>query len=173
MSVSIGKALLERNAVNSRIQDIITRITNNATTTMNSSGDKAPTSENPLELFAELGILEKRHEQITGSIINANYNTIIRFEDNDCKIIDIIERIEAYNKRVKRIKDLITSIEAVTIKKGKSNSYNYGDNANSKETFISVMDVSNLRKMAEKVSSDKNKLQVALQEANWATQINI
>ena len=172
MSVSIGKALLERNAVNSRIQDIITRITNNATTTMNSSGDKAPTSENPLELFTELGILEKRHEQITSAIINANYNTIIRFEDNDCKIIDIIELIEAYNKKVKRIKDLITSIEAVTIKKGKSNSYNYGDNAN-KETFISVMDVSNLRKMAEKVSSDKNKLQVALQEANWATQINI
>jgi len=171
MSVSIGKALLERSAVSAKIQDILTRITNNATTMVDKDGKPVATAEDPLELFKELGILEKRHEHISSVIVNANYSTIIRFEDKDYKIIEIIERIDSYNKRIKRIKELITSIESGTITKSTGRrAYNYGE---TNDKVVSVMDVANLRKMTEKYSSDKNKMQVILQEANWSTQITI
>lgn len=170
MSVSIGKALLERSAVSAKIQDILTRITNNSTTTLDKDNNPIATGENPNELFKELGFLEQRHELISNAIINANYSTIIRFEDKDCKIIEIIERIEAYNKKIKRIKDLIASIESGTITNKSKRGYSYSE---TNDKTVSVMDVATLRKMTEKLSSDKNKMQVILQEANWSTQITI
>jgi hypothetical protein len=170
MSVSIGKALLERSAVSAKIQDIITRVTNNATTMADKDGMPVATAEDPKELFNELGILETRHEQISSAIINANYNTTIRYEDKDCKIIDIIEKIEALSKRIKRIKDLIASIESGTITKPTKRGYSYGE---TNDKVVSVIDVANLRKMNEKLSHNKNKLQVVLQEANWSSQITI
>lgn len=169
MSVSIGKALLERSAVNAKITDILARIGNNATTTLNTFGEKVPTAEDPNELFAELGILEKRHAHISNAIINANYSTILRIEDKDYKIIEIIESIEVCNKQIKRIKDLINNIETGTItKSSKRSAYSYSEN---NDKSVSLMDVSQLRKTIEKLSNHKNKMQVALQEANWSTQI--
>jgi len=170
MSVSIGKALLERSAVSAKIQDILTRITNNATTIVDKESKPVMSAEDPNELFKELGILERRHEHISNVIVNANYTTIIRYEDKDYKLIEIIERIDSCNKRIKRIKDLITSIESATITKTSKRGYSYIENI---DKIVTVMDVANLRKMTEKFSNDKNKMQVILQEANWSTHITI
>lgn len=60
-TVSIGKALLERSAVNAKITDILARINNNLTTTIKCDGTRDATSENPAELLSDLHILEARH----------------------------------------------------------------------------------------------------------------
>ena len=105
MSVSIGKALLERSAVNAKIQDIFSRISNNSIATKNENGDIIPSSENPEELFTILDALEKRYEQISNAILNANYNMVAVCDGVEYKIIEIIEKIEILNKKMKRIKE--------------------------------------------------------------------
>ena len=174
--VSIGKALLERSAVNAKITDILARINNNLTTTIKSDGTKDTTAENVDELLADLHILEARHLQITNAITIANYETRIRSGIQELRIIEIMERIEYLAKRIKRYKEIIEEAEKDTLKKSSrrrgGGDYSYSSSAENKEVFVSVLDIGGIRKEIEKIAHDKNALQVALQEANWITQIS-
>jgi hypothetical protein len=167
-SVSIGKALLERSAVNAKIKDIITRITNNSVTSLKSNGEKESTIENIETLIENLGHLEKRHEIISKALINANYSTIVKLENAEWRLIDVIEKIDNFTKKLKYLKELITHIETNTVKKSKT-LYDFN---NDEARNVSNIDITELRKKCEKISHDKNKWQVALQEANWSTQIS-
>ena len=168
-TVSIGKALLERSAVAAKIADITTRITNNSVAVINDKGERMATAEDPSELVRELNILEARHHLISTAIINANYNTVVKFENHSYRIIEVVEMIERCKKNIKRLKDLITHIESNILRKGKSSRYDYGE---SKETYISTFDLAELRKNIEKESQVKNRLQVLLQEANWGSPVS-
>lgn len=169
-TVSIGKALLERSAITAKISDITTRITNNSVAVVNEKGERIPTAEDPEALIRELNILEARHLRISTAIINANYNTIIKFDNQSYRIIEVVELIERCKKSIKKFKDLITHIENNTMRKGKSSRYDYG--SDSKETYISTFDVAELRKNIEKESHLKNRFQVLLQEANWGSPVS-
>ena len=173
-TVSIGKALLERSAVNAKITDIISRINNNLTTTLKSDGTKDATSENPQDLLSELHILEARHSKISNAITFANYETKIKCGNQELRIIEIIERIDYLGKRIKRYKDIIEEVEKDTLKKSsrRQGNFSYSSTAENKEVFVSILDLASIRKDIEKIAHDKNVLQVALQEANWSTQIN-
>ena len=171
-TVSIGKALLERSAVNAKITDILSRINNNLTTTIKSDGTQNTTAENAEELLVDLHILEARHMKITKAITIANYETKIRYGSQELRIIEIIERIEYQSKRIKRYKDIIEEAEKDTLKKSAKRRGDYSFSAENKEVFVSVLDIGGIRKEIEKLAHDKNALQVALQEANWSTQIS-
>ena len=174
-TVSIGKALLERSAVNAKITDIISRVNNNLTTTVRSDGTREATAENPEELLEQLRILEARHLNITNAITLANYETRIRYGSQELRIIEVMERIEYLNKRIKRYKDIIEEAEKETVKKSsrrRGGDYSYSASAENKEFFVSVLDIAGIRKEIEKLAHDRNALQVALQEANWSTQIS-
>jgi len=170
-TVSIGKALLERSAVNAKITDILARINNNLTTTIKEDGTKDATAENPEELLSDLHILEARHLKITNAITIANYETKIKISGQELRIIEVMEKIEYLAKRIKRYKDIIEEAEKDTLKKSsRRRDYSYSNSEN-KEVFVSVLDIAGIRKENEKLSHNKNVLQVALQEANWSTQI--
>jgi hypothetical protein len=173
-TVSIGKALLERSAVNAKITDVITRINNNLTTTVNADGDRDRTAENAEDLLSDLHILEARHLKISNAITIANYETKIRVSNQELRIIEIIERIDYLGKRIKRYKDIIEEAEKDTLKKSsrRRGDYYSSGGAENKENFVSVLDLAKIRKEIEKLAHDKNALQVALQEANWSTQIS-
>ena len=171
-TVSIGKALLERSAVNAKITDILARIKNNLTTTLKEDGTKDSTAENPRELLDELHILEARHLKITNAITIANYETRIQVGGQEFRIIEVIEKIEYLNKQIKRYKDIIEEAEKDTLKKSaRRRDYPYSSAGENKEHLVSVLDIAHIRKETEKISHSKNVLQVALQEANWSTQI--
>lgn len=170
-TVSIGKALLERSAVNAKITDILARLNNNLTTTIKEDGSKYATAENPVELLAELHILEDRHLKITNAITIANYETKIKIGGQELRIIEVMEKIEYLTKQIKRHKDIIEEAEKDTLKKSaRRREYSY-PNAEKNEIFVSVLDIASLRKDTESLSRNKNVLQVALQETNWITQI--
>jgi len=172
-TVSIGKALLERSAVNAKITDVITRINNNLTTTINADGVRDTTAENAEDLLSDLHILEARHLKISNAITVANYETKIRVGNQELRIIEIIERIDYLGKRIKRYKDIIEEAEKDTLKKSsRRRGEYYSSGAENKEIFVSVLDLVSIRKEIEKLAHDKNALQVALQEANWSTQIS-
>jgi hypothetical protein len=172
-TVSIGKALLERSAINAKITDIVSRINNNLTTTIKSDGARDTTAENAEELLSDLHILESRHMKITKAITIANYETKIRYGGQELRIIEIIERIEYLGKRIKRYKDIIEEAEKDTLKKSaKRRGDYYSSGAENNQVFVSVLDIGGIRKEIEKLAHDKNALQVALQEANWRTQIS-
>jgi len=166
MSVSIGKALLERSAINAKIADLVTRITNNAITEKTVTGETEQTVENSEELLNQVNILDDRHVLITHAIINANYETKVKYENIEYKLVEIIDLIEVNKRRMKRIKDLIATVETSTITKSR-NRYDTSD-----KKYISMLNISELRKKLEKLAQKTNALQVILQEANWATQIN-
>jgi hypothetical protein len=171
-TVSIGKALLERSAVNAKITDILSRINNNLTTTIKSDGTQNTTAENAEDLLSDLHILEARHLKISNAITIANYETKIRVGNQELRIIEIIERIDYLGKRIKRYKDIIEEAEKDTLKKSAKRRGDYSFGAENKEVFVSVLDIGGIRKEIEKLAHDKNALQVALQEANWSTQIS-
>jgi hypothetical protein len=174
-TVSIGKALLERSAVNAKITDILVRINNNLTTTIKSDGIQDATAENAEELLSDLHILEARHLKITNAITIANYETKIRYGSQELRIIEIMERIEYLAKRIKRYKEIIEEAEKDTLKKSsrrRGGDYSFSSGAENREVFVSVLDIGGIRKEIEKLAHDKNALQVALQEANWSTQIS-
>ena len=173
-TVSIGKALLERSAVNAKITDILSRINNNLTTTIKSDGTQDITAENPEELLADLHILEARHLKITNAITIANYETKIRCGNQELRIIEVMEKIEYLTKRIKRYKDIVEEAEKDTLKKSsrRRGDYSYSSSSENKEVFVSVLDIAGIRKEIEKLAHDKNAFQVALQEANWSTQIS-
>lgn len=175
-TVSIGKALLERSAVNAKITDILARINNNLTTTINNAGSRDTTAENAEELLSDLHILEDRHLKITNAITIANYETRIRSGIQELRIIEIIERIDYLAKRIKRYKGIIEEAEKDTLKKSSrrkgGGDYSYLSSSENKEVFVSVLDIGSIRKEIEKIAHEKNALQVALQEANWITQIS-
>jgi len=166
MSVSIGKALLERSAINAKIADLVTRITNNAITEKTVTGETEQTVENSEELLNQVNILDDRHVLITHAIINANYETKVKYENIEYKLVEIIDLIEVNKRRMKRIKDLIATVETSTITT-RRNRYDTTD-----KKYISTLDIAELRKTNEKLAQKNNALQVILQEANWATQIN-
>jgi len=165
-TISIGKALLERSAVNAKITDIVSRI--------NINGSKDITAENPHVLLEELHILEERHLKITNAITVANYKTLIKHGDCELRIIEVMEKIEYLTKKIKRYKDIIEETEKDTLKKSSRRraDYSYTAGADNKDVFVSVLDIADIRKEIEKLSRDKNALQVALQEANWVTKIS-
>lgn len=165
MSVSIGKALLERSAINAKIADLVTRVTNNAITEKTVTGESEVTLENSSELLNQVNILDERHVLITRAIINANYNTIVNYDNKEYKLVEIIDLIEVYKRRMKRIKDLIATVETSTIN-SRRNRYDTTD-----KKYISTLDISELRKTLEKMAQKNSALQIILQEANWATQI--
>jgi len=166
MSVSIGKALLERSAINAKIADLVTRITNNAITEKTVTGETEQTVENSEELLNQVNILDDRHVLITRAIINANYETKVKYENIEYKLVEIIDLIEVNKRRMKRNKDLIATVETSTITT-RRNRYDTTD-----KKYISTLDIAELRKTNEKLAQKNNALQVILQEANWATQIN-
>jgi hypothetical protein len=166
MSVSIGKALLERSAINAKIADLVTRITNNAITEKTVTGETEQTVENSEELLNQVNILDDRHVLITRAIINANYETKVNYENIEYKLVEIIDLIEVNKRRMKRIKDLIATVETNTITTRRTR-YDTTD-----KKYISTVDIAELRKTNEKLAQKNNALQVILQEANWATQIN-
>ena len=166
MSVSIGKALLERSAINAKIADLVTRITNNSIAEKNAIGDTEQTGENSEELLNQVNILDDRHVLITHAIINANYETKVKYDNIEYKLVEIIDLIEVNKRRMKRIKDLIATVETSTITKSR-NRYDTSD-----KKYISMLNIAELRKKLEKLAQKTNALQVILQEANWATQIN-
>jgi hypothetical protein len=166
MSVSIGKALLERSAINAKIADLVTRITNNAITEKTVTGETEQTVENSEELLNQVNILDDRHVLITHAIINANYETKVKYENIEYKLVEIIDLIEVNKRRMKRNKDLIATVETSTITT-RRNRYDTTD-----KKYISTLDIAELRKTNEKLAQKNNALQVILQEANWATQIN-
>lgn len=173
MSMSIGKALLERSAVNAKITDIISRINNNAVSTKTDNGTISPTTENPVELMATLGSLEKHYEDISNAILNANYSTIVECDSREYKLIEIIEKIDFLGKKIKRIKDLIAHIESQIMAKKQKNRYDFGSNDNKNETTVSLFEISDLRRKLDKLCGEKNKFQVVLQEINWSKQITL
>lgn len=166
MSVSIGKALLERSAINAKIADLVTRITNNAITEKTVTGETEKNVENSEELLNQVNILDDRHVFITRAIIYANYETKVKYDNNDYKLVEIIDLIEVNKRRMKRNKDLIATVETSTITT-RRNKYDTTD-----KKYISMLDISELRKTNEKLAHKNNALQVILQEANWITQIN-
>jgi hypothetical protein len=166
MSVSIGKALLERSAINAKIADLVTRITNNAITEKTVTGETEQTVENSEELLNQVNILDDRHVLITRAIINANYETKVNYENIEYKLVEIIDLIEVNKRRMKRIKDLIATVETNTITTRRTR-YDTTD-----KKYISTIDIAELRKTNEKLAHKNNAMQVILQEANWATQIN-
>ena len=164
---SLGQALLERNAINSKINDLITRVINNAITVVDGDGIPESTPENSPQLLNLIEILENRHDLVSRAIIAANYNTVITYDSKEYKIIEIIELISTLEKRVKRIKELIRVCEEGTSKTGKRSFYD----DNNKEKKVPTLNLSYLRDKIDKMCSQKNKLQVLLQEANWSTKI--
>jgi hypothetical protein len=165
---------LERSAVNAKITDILSRVNNNLTTTVNSDGTRDATAENPADLLDDLHILEARHLNITNAITIANYETRVRVGGLEPRIIEIMEKIDYLGKRIKRYKDIIEEAEKDTLKKSsrRRGDYSYSSSAETKEVFVSVLDIASIRKEIEKLAHEKNVLQVALQEANWSTQIS-
>lgn len=167
---SIGQALLERNAVNSKLQDILQRIQNNVLVSIKNDGTIDTPNEDCVELINQAEILENRHELISNALINANYTTIVKYENSDYKVIEIIEMISRFSKRVKQLKELLTVCESGTSIKRKNNSWS-SDN-DDKEKQKCLLNMAEIRNKIDKFCSNKNKLQVILQEVNWSTKIN-
>ena len=166
MSVSIGKALLERSAINAKIADLMTRITNNSIAEKTVTGELEQPCEKSEDLLNQVNILDDRHVLITRAILNANYETSVKFENVDYKLVEIIDLIEVNKRRMKRIKDLISTIETSTITT-RRNRYDTVD-----KRYISMLDIAELRKTNEKLAQKTNALQVILQEANSSTLIS-
>lgn len=172
VKVSIGKALLERSAVNAKIADILARVSNNLTTSISADGTKVDTAEKAEELLEELHILEARHLKITNAITLANYETLVQVGGGlELRIIEVMEKIEYLSKKIKRYKDIIVLCENDTLKKSPRRGGLSYSVTEPREVFVSVLDIATIRKEIEKLAHEKNALQVALQEANWRTQI--
>lgn len=163
---SIGQALLERSSVVAKLEDISKRICSHGIVNVKQDGSFDTPNEDVNKLFDELIILENRRDQITNAILHGNYSTIITFENKEYRLIEIIEMIDSFKCKIKRVRDLITKFEEANESK-KTRSY-YGDE---KEKLKCIMDLNELRNIADKYSSKKNELQVLLQSANWSTQI--
>jgi len=114
----------------------------------------------------QVNILDDRHVIITRAILNGNYATTVKFENVDYKLVEIIDLIEVNKRRMKRIKDLISTIETSTITT-RRNRYDTMD-----KRYIPMLDIAELRKTNEKLAQKTNALQVILQEANWSTLIS-
>ncbi len=164
---SIGQALLERSAVIAKLEDILKRICSHGIVNVKQDGSFDTPNEDVKKLFEELIILENRRDKITSAILHGNYSTTVIYDNKEHKLIEIIEMIDSLKGRIKRVRDLITKFDEDTEPKSKSRSY-YSDD---KEKYKCIMDISELRNIADKYSSKKNELQVLLQSANWSTQI--
>lgn len=88
------------------------------------------------------------------------------------RIIEVIEKIEYLTKRIKRYKEIVEEAKKDTVKKSSRRRGDWTSSAENKEVFVSVLDIAGIRKEIEKFAHDKNVFQVALQEANWSTQIS-
>jgi hypothetical protein len=163
---SLGQALLERSAVIAKLEDILKRICSHGIVIVKQDGSSDIPNEDVKKLFEELIILENRRDQITSAILHGNYSTTVIYDNKEYRLIEIIELIDSLKGRIKRVRDLITKFDEDTEPKSKSRYY--GDD---KEKYKCIMDISELRNIADKYSCKKNELQVLLQSANWSTHI--
>ena len=164
---SIGQALLERSSVIAKLEDILKRIQSNGVVSVKTDGSCETPNEDVNKLFQDVIVLETRRDQITCAILHANYSTIVKYDNKEYKLIEIIEMIESLKGKIKRIRELITKFEEDIEPKTKSRGY-YSDD---KEKVKCLMDLNDLRHIADKYSSKKNELQVLLQSSNWSTHI--
>jgi len=151
--MKLAEALKERADLNKKIEQLRTRLRNNA---LYQEGEQP--AEDPAELLTELDATVKKLKETVSAINHTNASTKAL---EGRTLTDLIAEKDALTQQVAVYRDLIdTASQRV-------------DRYSKKEIkILSAVNVKKLQTKADKISQRIRILDNALQESNWTTEVN-
>ena len=150
--MKLAEALQIRADIQNRIEQIGTRLQNNATTQEGSEP-----AENPVELLKELDALLAQHEELVTRINITNSRTT---DDKGETLTRLIARRDMLQKKVQMLRDLVGAASQLT------NRYHL-----SEIRVISTINVADTQKKVDDMSKKLRETDIALQQLNWTVEL--
>ena len=149
--MKLAEALQERADLNRRIQQLRTRLLDNA---LVQEGER--TAEDPASLMSEYDAAMAALEEITAKINLANCNTTV----DGKSLTELIAKRDALTQRLKTYRDLAQAA-----------SRPYHRAARSEIKILSAVDVKELQKRADRAAKELRVLDNAIQQTNWTADL--
>lgn len=149
--MKLAEALQERADLNRRIQQLNTRLLNNA---LVQEGEQP--AEDPISLMSEYDIAVVLLEEITAKINLANCKTTV----DGKSLTELIAKRDALTLRVKTYRDLAQAASQL-----------YRRATRSELKILSAVDVKELQKRADQVAKELRLLDNTIQQTNWTAEL--
>ena len=149
--MKLAEALQERADLNRRIQQLRTRLLDNA---LVQEGEK--TAEDPASLMSEYDAAMAALEEITAKINLVNCKTVV----DGKTLTELIAKRDALTQRLKTYRDLAQAA-----------SRPYQRAARSEIKILSAVDVKELQKRADRAAKELRMLDNAIQQTNWTAEL--
>ena len=149
--MKLAEALQERADLNRRVQQLRTRLLDNA---LVQEGEQP--AEDPVTLMSEYDDAMAALEEITAKINLANCKTMV----NGKSLTELIAKRDTLTQRVKTYRDLAQAA-----------SRPYQRAARSEIKILSAVDVKELQKRADRAAKELRTLDNAIQQTNWTADL--
>ena len=149
--MKLAEALQERADLNRRIQQLRTRLLDNA---LVQEGER--TAEDPASLMSEYDAAMAALEELTAKINLANCKTTV----DGKSLTELIAKRDALTQRLKTCRDLAQAA-----------SRPYQRAARSEIKILSAVDVKELQKRADRTAKELRMLDNTIQQTNWTAEL--
>ena len=149
--MKLAEALQERADLNRRIQQLNTRLLNNA---LVQEGEQP--AEDPVSLLSEYDTTMDALEEITAKINLANCKTMV----DGKSLTELIARRDALTQRVKTCRELAQAASQL-----------YRRATRSEIKIFSAVDVKELQKRADRLAKELRMLDNTIQQTNWTVDL--
>lgn len=149
--MKLAEALQERADLNRRIQQLNTRLLNNA---LVQEGEQP--AEDPVSLMSEYDVAMVLLEEITAKINLANCKTMV----DGKSLTELIAKRDALTQRVKTYRDLAQAASQL-----------YRRATRSEIKILSAVDVKELQNRADRVAKELRLLDNTIQQTNWTVDL--
>ncbi|MBE5801525.1 MAG: hypothetical protein E7319_04475 [Clostridiales bacterium] len=149
--MKLAQALQERADLNRRIEQLNTRLINNATV---QEGEK--TAEDPAQLMAELDGCIARLETLIGQINLTNSKTVV----DGLTLTEWIARRDALKVRIEAWRSLVNAASQLARRA-----------ARTEIKILSAVDVPQLQKQLDDACAEMRRVDDRIQETNWMTEL--
>jgi hypothetical protein len=138
--------------------------------------DQQTASENPVELVGKLADALDRFESLTVQINHTNNETRLTFDGRELSIMEAVALRDRLTLEAKARRSVVTAVEEglETGKSGRKQPAYYGAQARRSKDDVKKLpqvDVAAERRVADELSERVRRLDIALQQRNWTTEL--
>lgn len=133
--------------------------------------DEATSGEDPARVLGQLGQALDRLEDLSVRINRSNNNTKLNFEDRELSVMEAIALRERLLLEAKARRGAVTTIEEAT---GSGRAARWPSARRAKDDLreIPTVDLREERRAADELSEKVRRLDLAVQQRNWTTELS-
>jgi hypothetical protein len=165
----LAEALAARKDAITRIDDLRGRLTSAALR----YEDQERAGDDPADVVARLGATLDRFESLTVRINRTNNATRLTFDERDLSLMEAIALRERLVLEAKARRGAVEAVEAATGAGGTSRSRGWLGTRRTKDDVreVPTVDLAAERRAADRLSEAVRRLDLALQQRNWTTEL--